>query len=125
MEEGLGLAAQLDLGGVGDEEPGAVEANIGAQVPGSRGRLVCGIAADQENVFRGERVPERGGAVVFLLKTWLRRGAERLRKGGVVRGAVVIDIVGLEDGTRELLEEVSLFVSESIAADDSDGFAAA
>ena len=53
------------------------------------------------------------------------RPAEGLGEGDVVGGAVVVDVVGLEDGAGELLEEVGLLVGEAVGADDADGLAAA
>ena len=50
---------------------------------------------------------------------------EGLREGYVVGGAVVVDVVGAEDGAGELLQQVGLFVGEAVAADDADGAAAA
>src|SRR5580704_4106765 len=45
-------------------------------------------------------------------------------KGGVVSGAVVIDVVGAEHGAREFLQKVVFFVGGAVGADDADGFAA-
>ena len=63
LQEGLGLAAQLDLLGVGDVERGAVEADVGAEVPGGERGLVGGIAADEQDGCGGQGVAQRGGAV--------------------------------------------------------------
>ena len=41
---------------------------------------------------------------------------EGLGEGDVVRGAVVIDVVGAEDGAGELLQEVGLFVGDAVAS---------
>ena len=49
---------------------------------------------------------------------------ERGGKGGIVGGAVVVDIVGGEDGAGELLEEIGFFVGGPVRADDADGRAA-
>ncbi len=63
VEEGFGLAAELDLGGVGDVELCAVEADVGAEVPGGERGLVGGVAADEQDGFGGEGVAQGGGAV--------------------------------------------------------------
>ena len=42
-------------------------------------------------------------------------------EGWVVGGAVVVDVVGAEDGARELLQQVGFFVGGAVGADDADG----
>jgi hypothetical protein len=56
-------------------------------------------------VLRGE---EAGGA------------CEGGGKGDVVGGAVVVDVVGADDGAGELLEEVIFLVGGAVGADDAD-----
>ena len=41
---------------------------------------------------------------------------ERLGEGDVVRGAVVVDVVGAEHRAGELLQQVGLFVGDAVAS---------
>src|SRR5262245_25791050 len=43
-------------------------------------------------------------------------------KSCVVRGAVVVDVVGPKCGAREALEQVILFIGSAIRTDEADGF---
>ena len=117
VEECLCLTAELDLFGVGDVEPGAIEADVGAQVPGSAGGLICGIAAYKEDGWGGLGIAQGGGAAFG--------SGEGLGEGYVVCCAMVVDVVGAEDRAGELLEEVGLFVGDAVGADDADALAAA
>src|SRR5262249_13712722 len=116
LKESFGLAAELDLFCVCDVEARLMEANVGAEVPGGAWGLAGGVAADDEDRGVVLRVAQGGGAVGLT--------GECLREGDVVGSAVVVDVVGAEYGAGELLEEVGLFVGESVAADDADRFAA-
>ena len=50
--------------------------------------------------------------------------AECLGEGYVIGGAVMVDVVGLEDCAGEFLEKVRLFVGQAIGTDDADALAA-
>ena len=62
---------------------------------------------------RGCDVAQAGGLSVMA--------GEGAGKGGVVRGALVVDVVGAENGAREFLQQVVLFVGGAVGADDADG----
>ena len=63
--------------------------DVGAKVPGGEGVLVGGVAADDHDGFGGGSVVLGGGFVSLA--------AEGLGEGDVVRCAVMVDVVGLED----------------------------
>jgi hypothetical protein len=50
---------------------------------------------------------------------------EGARESGVVGAAFVVDVVGLENGARKLLQQVILFVGGPVGADDANGRATA
>ena len=102
---------------VRDVEAGVVEADVGAEIPGGERGLVGGIAAEEHDGGGGLGVALGGGEV--------SAAGECGGEGGVVGGAMVVDVVGVEDGARELLEEVGLFIGEAVGANDADGGAAA
>ena len=117
LERGFGLALELDGRGVGDVEARAIEAHVGAQQPGEERMLVGGIAADEQNGAGGGDVAQAGGFA------WVP--GEGAGEGCVVGGALVVDIVGVENGAREFLQQVIFFVGGAVGADDADGCAAA
>ncbi len=49
MQEGLGLAAELDGLGICDVEARIIDANVRAQVPGGERVLVGGIATEEQD----------------------------------------------------------------------------
>ena len=79
--------------------------------------LVGGIAADEQDGAGGSDVAQAGG--------FAGMACERAGEGGVVGGALVVDVVGAENGAREFLQQVILFVGGAVGADDADGCAAA
>jgi hypothetical protein len=122
MHEGFGLAAELDLFVVGDVDAGVVVADVGADVPGGERCLVGGVAPDEEDgggvldaVLRGEAGFACGG------QRALESGGQRDEVGR----AVVVDVVGADDGAGELLEEVVFLVGGAVGADDADAVGAA
>ena len=116
VEEGLGLAAELDLGMIRNIEAGAVEADVRAQVPRGQRILVRRVAAEDHD--------GGGGLVVLLGRGAAGVAGHDLVEGGVVGGAVVVDVVGAEDGPSELLEEVVFLVGGAVGANNADGLAA-
>src|ERR1700679_433639 len=104
MKEGLGLAAKLNLRGVGNVEPAAVVTNVGANVPRCSRCLNGGVAADDKNRRSGQGVAQRGSAVFCT--------CQGLREGDVVRSTVMVDVICAEDRAGELLQEISLFVGD-------------
>ena len=46
--------------------------------------------------------------------------AQRIQQAGDIAGAVVVDVVGLEDFARELLQVEVLFVAGVVGADDAE-----
>ena len=103
--------------GVGDVKARAIEAHVGAEQPGEERMLVSGIAADEQDGAGGSDVAQAGG---FAGVT--REGAG---EGCVVGGALVVDVVGVENRAREFLQQVVFFVGGAVGADDADGCAAA
>ena len=114
---GLGLALELDGFGIRDVEAGLVQAHVRAQLPGQQGMLFGGIAADEKNGRSGGDVAQAGGLAVVA--------GEGAGKGGEVGGALVVDVVGLENRACEFLQEIVLFVGGLVGADDGDRRAAA
>src|SRR5438034_8121697 len=45
-------------------------------------------------------------------------------KSGEVGGAMMVDIIGLQNDTRELLQQITFFVGSSVRAHDADGLSA-
>ena len=82
LDEGFGLAAELDLCGVGDVEAGAVVADVGADVPRSGGCLDGGVAAEDQDGGGGEGVAQGGGAVRSCRRAPGRRRRSRRCGGG-------------------------------------------
>src|ERR1700722_20195611 len=78
--------------------------------------LFGGIIAEDQDGRSGHGFAQGSGAVLMA--------GDGAGKGGVVSGAVVIDVVGAEHGAREFLQKVVFFVSGAVGADDADGFAA-
>ncbi len=115
----MALAWRSSLMGsdVGDVEAGAIEAHVGAQLPGEERMLVGGIAADEKDGAGGSDVAQAGGFAGVA--------GEGAGEGRVVGGALVIDVVGAENRAREFLQQVILFVGGAVGADDADGRAAA
>ena len=96
---------------IGDVEMRAVQADAGANLPGESRMLLGGIVAEEQNGRRTGEVAERSFGFA----------AERGGKGRIVRGAVMVDVIGGEDGAGELLEEIRFFVGGPVRADDADG----
>ncbi len=112
----VGLPLELDAGVVHQVNAGIVVAQVGAQVPGQQGMLLGGIVAQEQDGGRGHGFAQRSGAILLA--------GEGAGKGGVVGGAVVIDVVGAQHRAGKFLQEVVFFVGGAIGADDADGFAA-
>ncbi len=81
------------------------------------GALVRRIAANQQHSLRRQRVAQRSRALAI--------SRQRLRKRNIVRSPVVVDIVGRQYRPRELLQQVSLFIGQAVAANDANALAAA
>ena len=113
----LGLALELDGPGVGDVKAGPVEAHVGAEMPGEERMLIGGIAADKQDCGRGGNFAQAGG--------FAGMASEGSGEGRIVGGALVVDVVGGEHSTGELLQQVVFFVGVVVGANDADGRAAA
>ena len=94
-QRGLGLPFQLDGPVVGHIESGAVQAHVGAQIPGQERMLLGGIAANQQNRQRRGRLAQTGRPA--------RMPGESPRKSRVIRAALMVDVVGAENRPREFL----------------------
>ncbi len=105
----VSLALQLDAGVVHEVDAGIVVAEVGAQVPGQEGMLLGGIIAQHQDGRRGHGFAQRSGAVLVA--------GDGAGEGGVVGGAVMIDVVGPEHRAGELLQEVVFFVGGAVGAD--------
>src|SRR5262249_33086734 len=92
-----GFALELDVLRIDKEEFRIEVADAGTNLPGDQRVLLRGIVANDENRFRlvkllhGER--RIGGAL-----------AKSLNQAGVIRGAVMIDVVGAEGAARQALK---------------------
>src|SRR3984957_16521825 len=91
----FGLAFELDWLVVGHVEPGFVETDVGANLPGEQWMLLRGIAADEQDRRSRPNVAHARRAAVTA--------SEGANERGVVRGALVVDVVRVENGARELL----------------------
>jgi hypothetical protein len=79
-----------------------IQTHIGAEFPREQRMLFSRIAADEQDGGSVGNVTEAGGAIVAAGK--------RVRKGRIVGGALMVDIVGTQNCARELLQQVILFV---------------
>ena len=111
-EHGLGLPLERDRRVIDDKEPGVVQAYVGAQIPREQGVLRGGVVAEKQNGRRRRCLAQRGRALASAI--------ERAHKGGIIRGAVVIDVVGSKNGTGKLLQQIVLFIGGAIGADHPD-----
>src|SRR5450631_2025733 len=78
--------------------------------------LFGGIIAEDQDGRGGHGFAQGSGAILMA--------GDGASKGGVVGGAVVVDVVGAEHGAGEFLQEIVFFVGGAVGADDADGFAA-
>ena len=78
--------------------------------------LLGGIVAQQQDGRRGHGIAQRSGAVLL--------SRDRAGEGGVVGGAVMIDVVGSQHRPGQLLQQVVFLVGGAVGADDADGAAA-
>ena len=95
---------------------GAVEPNVGAEIPRGARCLVGRIAAEDHDRRCVLGVAQGGGAALFA--------REGLCEGDVVGGAVVVDVIGVYDRACELLKEVGFLVGDAVGADDANALAA-
>ncbi len=116
LEVSLGLTAQLDVLGIRNVDAAAVQPDVGADLPGQHGVLFGGVATDQQN-GRSRLEIAQGSGRRFVLR-------RRLGKRGIVRGAVMVNIVGADHHPRKLLQQIVLFVGGAVGADDAERFAA-
>src|SRR5271165_743929 len=107
------LAMQLDGRGIHQVEPGAMQANVGADLPRQQRMLVCGIIADQQDGGRVVYVAHGRGHIAFSSQ----RGSESREVGS----AMMVDVIGSQHQARELLQQVVLFVAGAVGSDDPDG----
>src|ERR1700719_2167430 len=78
--------------------------------------LLRRVVADQQHRRRIEDIAHARG------RLWL--SYERSGKSREVGGAMMIDIIGLQDDACELLQQIFFFVGSSVRAYDSDGLPA-
>ena len=105
-QNSLCLSFELDLVRIRNIESRAIEPHVGAQVPGEKRMLFGWVAADEQN-----RRSSRGFAKA---SGYTRMSREGTCKCSEIRGALVVDVVGLENGPRKLLQQVVLFVGGAI-----------
>ena len=95
----------------------AVVPDARANLPSDQRILIRGIVADQQHSLGFVQLLHRqrgiGGAI-----------AERGDESGVIRGAVMIDVVGAKRGARQPLEQIIFFVRGAVGADEADGIRA-
>ena len=89
------LTSQLDLCRIRNVELRAIEPNRSSQIPRSRWVLIRRVSTDQQYRFRSQRVSQRSRPRPAPRK--------RLRKGNIIRGAMVIDIMRSQHGPRKFL----------------------
>ncbi len=109
-----GLAMDLAFDAVDDVEARLVMAHAGANLPGDQRILLRDVVADQQDGGRGVDIRHRGESAFGVR-------AQRGGEAGVIRGAVVIDIVGAERGAREAIQQIIFFVRGVVRADHADG----
>jgi hypothetical protein len=104
------LAVNLARAAVDDVQPLPVMAEAGAYLPRDQRILVAHIVANEENRLRIVEVGHRRGRIGRLRS----KGGSQ---AGVIRGAVVIDVVGSQAGAREAIQQIIFFIGRVIRAD--------
>src|SRR5260370_559953 len=108
-----GLALQLDLAGIDDEQLSAVMANATSNLPADERVLIRRIISHQENGFRLIQLlhSEQGiaGAV-----------AQRGDQSGVICRTVMVNVVGSKGGPRQLLQQIILFIRSAIRTNEEN-----
>src|ERR1700732_2160791 len=91
--------------------------NAGTNLPGSEGIFVGWIVAYEENRLGAIELVhgQQGIGGPFTTK-----GAKRGDQAGVVRSAVMVEVIGAEGGAGETLEEIVFLVGGAIGADETD-----
>ena len=93
-----------------------MQPNIIPNLPRQQRMLLGRIIPDQQNRRRVKYIAHAGGGFRFSRK---RRGKSR-----EVGRPVMVDVVGLQNHARELLQQIILFVSRAVGAHDANGRAA-
>src|SRR3984893_1811656 len=87
--------------------------NAGTNLPGSEGIFVGWIVADKQDGLRAVELLHGQQGIAGAL-------AKRSDQAGVVRSAVMVDVIGAEGGAGEALEEIVFLVGGAIGADETD-----
>ncbi len=119
LQEIRRVTRQIGAARVGHDQLGAVLGRV--LDPGRADRVIAGrVGADDEHDLRLDRVHDRVGDRARAQPFQQRRDA-----GGVAKPRAVVDVVGAESGTHELLEQVSLLVRTLGRAEASERLRAA
>ena len=114
----LRLALELYRSFVDDEKALLVLANSGANLPSDQRILLGGIVANQQHSIR---IVDIGHGRQLFVGVWPECGGE----SGVIRGAVMINVVGAQSGASKAVQQIVLFVGGAIGADHAEGIRAA
>ena len=102
MQESRGLTTQFNRLGIDNEQFGPVQAYVAADIPSQQRMLFGRIVANQKDGRRAGHITHGGGGILLSGK-----GA---RKSGKVGGAVMVNVVRLQNDARKLGEKVGLLI---------------
>src|ERR1700757_2954716 len=93
-------------------------ADAGTNLPGDQRILLGGVFANQQNGFRLVELLHGEQRITSVL-------AERGDQAGVIRGAVVVNVVGAKGGPRQALQQIAFFIRSAVRTDEADAIGSA
>ena len=111
------LAVQLDFPGIDQEKFRAKVPDARANLPANQRILIRWIVADDEYGLRFVKLLHRQRSFAGLF-------AKRGHEAGVIRRAVMINVIAAKSSARQALQQIIFFVRGAIGADKADRFAA-
>ena len=112
LREAGRLSAELDGLRVDDVQLGAMQPYVVADLPRQQRMLIRRIVADQQDRWRLEDLAHARRFRVIP--------GEGLGERRIIRRAVMVDIIGSQHQTRELLKQIILFVRGAVGTDNAD-----
>ena len=116
LDKARGLTLQLDGLRIHDKKFCLIQADIGADIPCQQRMALCGIIADQQDGRSAGDVTHGGRGVFF--------SGDGAGKAGKIGCAVVINVVGAQHRSRELLQKIIFFVGGAVGADHANRLSA-